>query len=83
MCVTLGVAVDADVNLATADLGSVHHPAGLVSALWGVKPDRTTALRLSSLHLNLCKHHLATDTELLLQFLPGQVIGQLQHNTGH
>lgn len=59
MCVTLGVAVDADVNLATADLGSVHHPAGLVSALWGVKPDRTTALRLSSLHLNLCKHHLA------------------------
>lgn len=40
----LGVPVDADVDLSAVYLGSVHQPAGLLSALRRVEPHRPAAL---------------------------------------
>ena len=55
----LGVAIDADVHLSAIYLGSIHHPAGLLGALWRVESHCAAALRLPVLHLDLCEHHLA------------------------
>lgn len=55
---TLVVAIDAHIYLPAVDLGSVHHPAGLLCTLLGIEPHCPTALGLPVLHLDLCKHHL-------------------------
>lgn len=56
---TLGVPIDTDVHLSAVDLGSIHHPAGLLGTLGRVKPHCSAALWLPVLHLDLCEHHLA------------------------
>lgn len=56
---TLGVAIDADVHLSAVDLGSIHHPAGLLSTFRAVKSHRPTALWLPVLLLDVGEHHLA------------------------
>ena len=58
----LSVAVYTNIHLPPVDLGSIHHPASLLGALWRVEPHRPTTLRFPVLHLDLGKHHLTCRT---------------------
>lgn len=55
---SLSVTINADVHLSAIDLGSVHHPAGLLCGLWRVKSHSTATLRPPVLHFDFREHYM-------------------------